>query len=284
MLYLSTLQNKGRPSPFRCPVCGEMLCLEGEKSLLCAGAKRHCFDVAAKGYVNLALGHSGGGDPKDAVRSRSEFLRKDYYLRFAEKVCETLAEYLPKDAETVIDAGCGEGYYTEKIATACGTSVIGFDLSKAAVESAAARAKREGRDDLAFAVAGIYSMPLADDCAHGVVNLFAPCAEDEFSRVLKKDGVLLVAGAGEDHLFGLKSRIYDTPYKNEKRNDLPKNMKRVFHTSLKYSIELSDEGDKQALFSMTPYYYRTSRADAEKLLGPPLVTEVEFDIDVYVKE
>ena len=38
------------------------------------------------------------------------------------------------------------------------------------------------------------------------------------------------------------------------------------------------------LFAMTPYYYRTSREDAEKLKADsPITTEVEFDIDIYSK-
>jgi len=170
MLYLSTFQNNAVSCPLRCPVCGSELASENGKSLICGGARRHCFDISAKGHVNLAVGHSGGGDPKECVRSRSEFLRKDYYLPFAQAVCDILKRFLPESAETVIDAGCGEGYYTERIAEHCHVNAIGFDLSKAAVESAAARAKRESREDLFYAVAGIYSMPLADRCADGVVN------------------------------------------------------------------------------------------------------------------
>ena len=284
MLYLSTSQSNGKISPLICPVCGASLSIVEGKSLYCRGEKRHCFDVSSKGHVNLAIGHAGGGDPKEAVRARSEFLRKGYYGRFADGVCDLLSKYVAADAETVIDAGCGEGYYSERIAESCSVNVVGFDLSKAAIESAAARAKREGREDLMFAVAGIYSMPIADGCADGVVNLFAPCAEDEFLRVLKKGGVLLVAGAGEDHLYGLKERLYETPYKNEKRNDMPQKMKHLEHITVRFELVLTEESDKQALFSMTPYYYRTSKEDASKLFGAPLTTEAEFDIDIYIKE
>ena len=282
MRYSSIFQNKSTVGRLICPVCGGPLEYNGERSLVCNGG-RHTFDISAKGHVNLSLGHSGGGDPKEAVRSRSEFLRKDHYLPFASEVCNVLSEFIADSAETVVDAGCGEGYYTEMIAEKCKLGAVGFDLSKSAIESAAGRAVRNGRDDLLFAVAGIYDMPVADGCADAVVNLFAPCAEKEFLRVLKKGGVLLVAGAGEDHLYGLKKRIYKTPYKNEPRNDLPAEMKRVFHTTVRFDLLLESEEDKQALFSMTPYYYRTSKEDAEKLIGAPLETEVEFDIDVYVK-
>lgn len=265
-------------------MCGEELELKDEKSLICKGARKHCFDISSKGHVNFALGHQGGGDPKEAVRARSEFLRKGYYRPFAEAVCRDLSELLPKSAETVVDAGCGEGYYTEMIASACSVDVIGFDLSKAAIESAAARAKREGRADLMFAVAGIYSMPIKEGSVDAVVNLFAPCAEKEFCRILKKGGILLVAGAGENHLYGLKKRIYDTPYKNEKRNDLPADMRILRHSEVRFDLNICDEGDKTALFSMTPYYYRTSVEDAKRLEGAPLETEAEFNIDVYIKD
>ena len=82
MRYSSIFQNKSTVGRLICPVCGGPLEYNGERSLVCNGG-RHTFDISAKGHVNLSLGHSGGGDPKEAVRSRSEFLRKDHYLPFA---------------------------------------------------------------------------------------------------------------------------------------------------------------------------------------------------------
>ena len=268
----------------RCPVCGEAMSpSENRKSLLCNGAKRHCFDIAAKGYINLALNHSGSGDSKEAVRSRSAFLNKGFYRQFADEICKLLSKYL-KSGALVVDAGCGEGYYTSIVSESCGVRAIGFDLSKAAIESAASSAARRGLSKVAYSVGGIFSMPIKDNSADAVINLFAPCAEEEFCRVLKSGGILLVAGAGEDHLFGLKSAIYENPYKNELRADLPKNMKKLESITVKYEIELSSAEDKMNLFSMTPYYYRTSKEDAEKIKNDDaLSTEVEFTIDIYQK-
>jgi len=268
----------------KCPVCSAELELDGSgKSLYCCGPRRHCFDFSAKGHVNFALGHSGGGDSKEAVRSRSAFLEKGYYRPFADELCSLLSKYLPKGA-TVIDAGCGEGYYTNLVAQKCCVNTVGFDLSKFGVEHAAAVAKREGIDKSFFAVAGIFDMPVFDGSADAVINLFAPCAEGEFTRVLKKGGILVVVGAGEDHLFGLKRAVYDEPYKNEPRNDLPEKMKHIESKKVRFEISLSDKNDRMALFAMTPYFYRTSRKDMEKLENAEeLVTEVEFNIEVYEK-
>ncbi len=267
----------------RCPVCKEKLTLDDSgKSLYCTGARRHCFDISAKGHVNLALNHSGGGDSKEAVRSRTAFLRKGYYKPFADKLCEIISEYVKEG--TVIDAGCGEGYYTSLVAEKCGTLTLGFDLSKWGAEAGASNAKREGIDNVAFAVASIYEMPVADESADAVINLFAPCAEEEFKRVLKNGGILIVVGAGEDHLFGLKKAIYDNPYKNDQRCDLPTDMEHIASHKVSFEIELSDKEDRMNLFAMTPYFYRTSRADFEKLeKADGLKTEVQFNIEVYRK-
>ena len=232
----------------RCPVCNEALILdENEKSLLCNGARKHCFDISAKGHVNFSMGHSGG-DSKEAVQSRSAFLSKDYYRPFADKICELISKYVK--CGTVVDAGCGEGYYTNLVAQKCGVNAVGFDLSKFGVEHAAACAKRTGIINAAYCVAGIYSMPLQDKSADCIMNLFAPCAEEEFKRVLKDNGVLIVAGAGAEHLFGLKKAVYDTPYKNEVRNDLPASMKLVESVKVRFDMELSDKEDRMNLFTI----------------------------------
>ena len=72
----------------RCPICGEAIAVreEGCGSLVCGGARKHCFDLASSGYVNLALpGQSAGGDSKQAVRARSEFLNGGYYKPVADR-------------------------------------------------------------------------------------------------------------------------------------------------------------------------------------------------------
>jgi hypothetical protein len=60
----------------RCPVCGATMAKDdtsGAGLLFCGGTRRHTFDMARSGYVHLAPRHSGGGDAKAAVRSRTSF-------------------------------------------------------------------------------------------------------------------------------------------------------------------------------------------------------------------
>ena len=266
----------------RCPVCKSPLGLsENGKSLVCfGGGKQHCFDLAASGYVNLAppaKNHSG--DPREAVRSRTEFLDRGFYSPIRDAVCQRIE----KIGGFVVDAGCGEGYYSCAIAKHC-DSLVGFDFSKFSIDAAAKRAKREGTANAFFAVCGIFDMPVADASVDAVVSIFAPCAEAEFDRVLKDGGYLIVVGAGEEHLLGLKQAVYETTYKNTERVDMPASMNLVDEEILSYSIELSDNKSIMDLFSMTPYFYRTGEEDLRKLKQTDkLTTKVEVIVRVYQK-
>ncbi len=261
-----------------CPVCGKGFEASGNSLLCRADGKRHCFDLARSGHVNLLCGHGGSGDDKACAASRTAFLEKDFYRPFSDEINTLLEKY---GVKSLLDAGCGEGYYTHRAARVC-ESALGIDLSKFAVENAAKRAKREGTLNELYAVAGIFDLPTADSSFDGVINLFAPCSEEEFCRVLRKDGILIIGAAGKDHLLGLKEAIYETAYKNEERADLPHSMNLLEKKTVSFEITLKSQEDIRNLFSMTPYFYRTSRSDKEKLAGlETLTTIAQFDIFVY---
>ena len=265
-------------SALSCPVCGGEMAIEdkGCGILYCNGAKKHLYDFSSAGYVNLAPpSQSNGGDAKAAVRARTAFLDTGYYAPIAQKLCEILKKHIPKHS-IVVDAGCGEGYYDEEMLKN-GFSVCGFDLSKYAVEYAAKRAKRIDPQISFMAVASVFSLPLKDNSADAVVNVFAPCVEEEYNRVLRDGGFLIAVHAGKEHLLGLKRAIYDNTHFNDQRADLPQNMELIESESLTYKINVSGNENIKNLFAMTPYYWRTSKNDIEKL---NLVDEIETEIDI----
>jgi 23S rRNA (guanine745-N1)-methyltransferase len=256
---------------------------ENSGRLQCKGPKTHSYDFASGGYVNLGSPvQSGGGDSKQAVRARSDFLNMGYYEPIANTLRRLLSEHLPTDA-LVVDAGCGEGYYSELIAED-GYSLAGFDLSKFAVDAAAKRAKAKGRANAFFGVASVFSLPLADLSADAVVNIFAPCAEKEYARVLKDNGLLFVVAAGTDHLLGLKKAIYNEIHKNDVRADMPTDMKLIRSERLSYTITVNGNQSIKNLFAMTPYYWKTSQSDVQKLETlESLQTEIDINFEVYQK-
>jgi 23S rRNA (guanine745-N1)-methyltransferase len=124
----------------RCPACGSACGTDDlQKRFFCHGIKQHSFDFSKSGYLNLCLS-SKSGDGKDAIRARNIFLEAGYYQPLSDAVNGILSEF---KAETVLDAGCGEGYYTNRMTTVCNT-VFGADLSKDGIDKAAKTAKQKG--------------------------------------------------------------------------------------------------------------------------------------------
>lgn len=266
---------------FICPKCKAPLVEQGRAALCQSG---HSFDRSREGYYNLLLGSARGahGDNMEMIEARRHFLSLGHYRPLAECVA-SLAEANIQGG-VVLDAGLGEGYYTEIVArrlkaTGKAISVIGFDISKDAVKRAA---RREGLDSLA--VASSYHMPIADESVDLVINIFSPQASEQTLRVLKSSGQFIMAIPGEEHLFGLKSQIYDTPYKNEPADRQIEGFKLIEERELRYEIALDKNEDVRSLFMMTPYAYRTSREGRERVLSlEKLKTEAHFLVLHYEK-
>src|SRR5436190_20526695 len=96
-----------------CPMCGGSFTQAGT-ALKCP--RNHSFDVAREGYVNLLL-KKLPGDTREMLLARRAFLEHGWYAPVAEAVNAVMGAHLPADLSevAVLDAGCGEGYYTGKL-------------------------------------------------------------------------------------------------------------------------------------------------------------------------
>ncbi len=260
-----------------CPVCGDEL-NEENRSLRCE--KGHCFDRAREGYVNLIAGaHKKGsliGDNRDMALSRRVFLEKGYFDSLVEELIKIIRE---KDFSCphILDICCGEGYYSHKIKEAVSCEMYGFDISKEMVRLAAKR-----KNGCEYFVANLSRIPLKDKSIDIAFHLFAPFHEKEFSRIINNGGMLITVVAGENHLFELKEILYDTPYRNDEMPPETENLVIKEKRKVTRKIHLSSKEDIDALFRMTPYYYRTSDKDKAKLLSfDSLDVTVDFAMFVY---
>lgn len=266
-----------------CPICGANLIKEG-KSYFCTSQeskKRHCFDIASSNYVDLSYRSGGSGDPKDAVTDRTAFLDKGYYEPLSQEINSICKKFLG-DKFFLIDAGCGEGYYSELIASEFLDSfVFGADLSKHAVHRASVRRNVRGGDNSFYTVASIFSLPCHSSIADGVLSMFAPVAEDEVLRVLKDDGFLIIGAAGKRHLYDLKDAIYEEIHLNDERADLPQKMKFIDKVNISYIVSIDNSDDIMRLFGMTPYRFRTSEESMHRLRNLDSL-DVEVNVDFYI--
>lgn len=245
----------------------------------------HSFDVASGRYVNLFItNRTHAGDSKGMVQARRRFLESGAYGFLLQRLCADAGRFLKqrgKQSPVVLDAGCGEGYYTAGLATylhgqGIGTTVAGVDISKAAVRACARRG-----EEISCAVASLFRLPMSECSADFVLSVFAPVCGAECARVLSPGGRLVIVSPGPRHLFGLKEILYENPYENPPNTYYLPNFRQVAHFSEKREI-LVRGSQLDDLFAMTPYYWNTP-ADASARLGKlaQLTTPLDFHVDVY---
>ncbi len=255
----------------KCLKCNAALRLQ-DRSLVCEN--NHCYDLSKRGYVNLSLNQKkDSGDDKDMVKARTHFLNQDFYKPLCDEVIKTIKALKP---QTLLDCGCGEGYYSNQIKQAIGCDMVAIDLSKSAIDHAC-RAK----SGIQYVVASLANLPLMDNSMDVLLSMFAPIYEQEFSRVLKDGGYFIKVCPNEEHLIGLKQAIYDEVYVNEVSHELT-NFELVEEHEISYEIEINDQESIMALFQMTPYYYKTSKEGVERVKKlTHLKTKVGFMIQIY---
>lgn len=273
-----------------CPLCRTPLHRE-ENALVCNNAeRRHCYDLARSGYVNLLPPgkekNSHTGDDRGMIAARTRFLDKGHYFAISKRVAELTASSVTDDNNrlTVIDCGCGEGYHTCNILkTLSGASIdadmIAFDASKHGCDRGSKRAFSGGYSPkntdgcrAVFSVGNIFAMPVKDGIADAVISMFAPIPGAEASRCLNKGGILAVISAGERHLFELRELLYDTPRESGGNVEVPEGFIEDGFERLTYSFTVTGSDELWDLFTMTPFYYRTSFADSKKLRSVDVLT------------
>jgi len=250
-----------------CPVCGSLLVKE-ERSFVCEN--RHSFDIARQGYVNLLTvqqKHSlAPGDTREQVLSRRSFLEEGHYAPIA----NALINAARKNGATgeILDVGCGEGYYSTRLAKALALPLTGLDISKEAVRCAAAKYK-----DAQWLCATAAHIPVPDGAAGVVTSLFALTLPEEYRRVIAPGGLYFQVLAAQDHLLGLKNIIYDQLNFKEKET-VPELSGFTLLESIPIRFSFTVEGEQvQNLFSMTPHVFRIGKSGAERLRQTKTLTD-----------
>lgn len=248
---------------FLCPKCNKKLITDPSRAYCESG---HSYDRSRGGYYNLLLTNKAShGDNREMVLARRAFLSAGYYTPL---VTALVAEVLlhTESGALVLDAGCGEGYYTDAVERAVfdrdsKSTVYALDVSKDAVRELTKKNSR-----ITAAVASSYRVPLADGSVSTVINTFSPLAIDEMRRLMGSGAVLVMAIPAEEHLYELKSKIYDTPYKNEVADTKIEGFELISDKKITYKMHLDSKSDIQSLFKMTPYAYRTRPENAARIL------------------
>lgn len=266
------------PAHYLCPLCQQVLTLT-DKTYGCTN--NHSFDQAKQGYVNLLpvqFKHSKSpGDNKDMVVARRAFLDKGFYQPLVEKMLELYQKYGHSNAP-LLDAGCGEGFYTHQHKT-IENQVYGVDIAKETIKIAAKRYQ-----DCHFSVGTLSKLSFSDNYFGWLISVYAPILEDEFTRVLQPDGYLLTVTPAEQHLFELKELIYDQANEHDRAKTPITNLTLVEEQTLTYEMNFDHSNDVLNLLAMTPFAFKATKKLIEEIKAMKKFTcQAGFILRLYKK-
>lgn len=177
----------------------------------------HSYDIARQGYVTLAGGEGlrYSGDDAAMIASRETFLSQGHFAQFVEAMTANVHTALDSrestnddddfDAPvTLCEIGAGTGYYlAHSLDDIMGSRGVGIDISVPAAKRLAQSHPRVGA-----VVADAWSrLPIADNSVDVVTVVFAPRNAQEFARILKPGGQVVVLTADTGHLGELREPL-----------------------------------------------------------------------------
>ena len=272
------LQRFASATAFACPICQENLTLL-ESSLKCNN--RHSFDLAKFGYVNLApqIKQSANYD-KENFQNRQQILEAGFYQAILEAVSDLLSN--SKNAKTILDIGCGEGFYSRKLQESHSDKTFyAFDISKDSVQIAA---KSEPNWAVNWFVGDLARLPIKDASMDILLDIFSPANYGEFKRVLKENGLLIKVIPTENHLKEIRQKVQDQltnkDYSNQDIKDHFQNNFTILSSKTASLTKPITAEQLQALLSMTPLLFHV---DQSKIDWSQL-TEITIEAEILVGE
>lgn len=301
-----------RLAPFTalaCPLDGEPLHKETQTWRCSQG---HTFDIARQGHVNLLpVQHKKAkepGDSKAMVAARREFLALGYYQPIASALVDAVnatvsgaSPYVQKptcarrlaaegsgaspftqEPLRCLDAGCGEGYYLRELTQQSPHpfELIGVDISKWAILAAAKQCRQN-----TWVVGTNARLPVQSASLDYVFCLFGFPVYEEFARVLKPEGKLIMIDPAPEHLLELRQQLYANLTEKESKTTFPPELfSTIYHTTARHGFKLHNAQEIQHLLLMTPHWFRAKASQREQVLTlEQLSTQIAVNVKVLQK-
>ncbi|MEW9096011.1 MAG: methyltransferase domain-containing protein [Clostridiaceae bacterium] len=261
-MYINKVKKKHRAAElirknqekFRCPVCGESMCLNSFYSLTCSS--NHCFDISRKGYLNLLTSAYSIVYSKELFVARHKVCDKRFYDPLIDEISNIIHKYKKSTGGQkeldILDAGCGEGSHlynlSQRISGDLKCNMFGADISKEGINIAS-----NNSSDIIWTVADLTRLPFENRSFDVILNILSPANYLEFERILADEGIIIKVVPGQLYLKELREAIYKNKnYSNDKVVDyFTSKVEVVYVQNINYTFSI-DEELLPFLIKMTP--------------------------------
>lgn len=243
-------------SYFACPKCQNPLIKESN-SLKCSD--NHCFDLSKFGYVNLLGGKKVDEHyDKKSFENRQLVLENGYYNHILEAISKVLENN--SQFHSVLDIGCGEGFYSRQLVNKHEKTFLAFDISKDSIQLAA---KSDQSRLVKWFVSDLANLPIQDSSIDIILDIFSPANYKEFRRVLSDDGILVKVVPVAEHVQELREKasqyLKQKDYSNQKILDhFRENFEIISEQKVVQSYNCSQQ-ERQAFIDMTPLLFSVDK-------------------------
>ncbi len=163
----------------------------------------------------------------------------------------------------LLDAGCGEGAFLRSITGIPFFERHGLDISAPAIELAA---KAAPEDFFVVANADRF-LPYADRSFDFITSIDARLNALEFDRVLKPDGLVLVAAPGPDDLMELRERVQGEAVQKSRAARIEDSLLTAFRLLDRTTVRDKKAFDPPALRDLLTATYRGFRKNEREAVA-----------------
>ncbi|MBX2879635.1 MAG: methyltransferase domain-containing protein [Granulosicoccus sp.] len=274
-----------------CPIDGLPLVLSEMGALRCP--KNHSYDRAKQGYFNLLpvqfKPSKDPGDSKAMIEARTRVLNSGIFDPVCSELTDLIQTHWPSQRQrqysapaVLVDAGCGDGYYTSRLAREFTASteinVIGVDISKWAIMAAARTDK-----SVCWLVANNKRLPVKQGSAGVITSLFGFATWQPWGELQFPGQTVITVDASSHHLLELRALIYDEVQQHDAPDDkdaLDAGYEKVQEVPLKYPVSRPAVQMLTDILTMTPH---GKRANQQQLHSNHDFSIAALTIDVTIR-
>ncbi len=276
----------------QCPLCGSKGAVVGN-SWICEN--KHCYDISKKGYINFIPNYKQDNKYDKALfEARKTVFAAGFYEDIAAEIESIIFEYADNtkyyDAGegknnfcgfSLLDLGCGEGYYAKELANSKvlgeNPSVLAMDIVRDALVLAAQESSPAN-----WLVGDLMKIPVADKSIKCLLNILTPANYDEFNRILAEDGIVIKVVPSSDYLQEIRKAIFKDKAKEKYSNadvveHFAENMELLEHRKIYYKLPV-DEECWESFLAMTPMTFNLDVAQMDL----PSPKEITINMDFLI--